>query len=175
MDMNRNQVVLRAFETEDIKELHRWFNDPVSIAMVGRIPLTYEQTVKQVEKKRHNGDLVLAIENEDKELIGWIFLQNIEYEHGRAGIGILLSPESRGRGYGLTAMRQMIEIGFNQLRLNKIYLTTRGINEHAVALYTKLGFIIEGQLRKHAFSDGQYYDTYFMGLLASDWTEKYQK
>ncbi|MCR8629985.1 GNAT family N-acetyltransferase [Paenibacillus radicis (ex Xue et al. 2023)] len=170
--MDQSQVILRAFENEDIRELHRWLNDPVSIAMVGRAPMTYEQTVKHVEKKRNNGDLVLAIENEEHKLIGWIFLQNIEYEHGRASIGILLSPEGRGQGYGLPAMQQMVEIGFNQLRLNKIYLTTRAINEQAVGLYKKIGFIIEGQLRKHAFSDGQYYDTYFMGLLASEWNVK---
>ncbi|TDF98960.1 N-acetyltransferase [Paenibacillus piri] len=164
------RVRLRAFEPEHIKELHRWLNDPVSIEMVGRTPLTYEQTVKHVEKKRQNGDLVLAIANEDDQLIGWIFLQHIEYEHGRAGIGILLSPEARGRGYGLSAMRQMVAIGFGQLRLNKIYLTTRGINEQAIGLYKKVGFVVEGQLRKHGYSGGQYYDTYFMGLLASEWS-----
>ena len=48
-------------------------------------------------------------------------------------------------------MKQMIDIGFKQLRLNKIYLTTRGVNEQAIRLYKKVGFIVEGELRKHAF------------------------
>ncbi|MEK1832623.1 GNAT family protein [Priestia megaterium] len=42
------------------------------------------------------------------------------------------------------AMEQMIDLGFKQLRLNKIYLTTRGINEQAIELYKKIGFITEG-------------------------------
>jgi diamine N-acetyltransferase len=109
------------------------------------------------------------VEDEDGQLAGWVFLQNIELEHGRAGIGILIAPESRGRGYANSAMRKAIDIGFKQLRLNKIYLTTRGINERAIRLYQKLGFIIEGKLRNHAYSDGHYYDTYFMGVLASEW------
>ncbi|SFL53337.1 Protein N-acetyltransferase, RimJ/RimL family [Paenibacillus sp. 1_12] len=167
--MNGSKVNLRAFESEDMKELHHWLNDADSIALVGRVPRTYEETVHHVEKKRKNGDLVLAIENEELELIGWTFLQNIEYEHGRASIGILIAPEYRGHGYAGMAMKKMIDIGFKQLRLNKIYLTTRGINERAIGLYQKTGFIIEGQLRNHAFSDGQYYDTYFMGILASEW------
>jgi RimJ/RimL family protein N-acetyltransferase len=133
--------------------------------------MTYEQTLQHVEKKRKNGDLVLAIENEEHQLVGWVFLQNIELEHGRASIGILLAPESRGRGFASSAMRKMIDIGFRQLRLNKIYLTTRGINEQAIRLYQKLGFVIEGQLRDHAYSDGRYYDTYFMGILASEWSD----
>jgi RimJ/RimL family protein N-acetyltransferase len=170
--MSNKQVTLHAFETENIKELHRWMNDSVSISMVGRTPLTYEQTVNHVEKKRQNGDLLLAIKNEEKRLIGWIFLQNIELEHGRASIGILLAPEARGQGYGKPAMEHMIDIGFKQLRLNKIYLTTRGVNEQAISLYKKIGFIVEGQLRKHAFFEGNFYDTYFMGVLASEWGGK---
>lgn len=170
--MENTQVYLNAFETDNINELHRWLNDPVSITMVGRTPLTYEQTVKHVENKQQNGDLLLAIRNNEKQLIGWIFLQDIELEHGRASIGILLAPEARGKGYGKTAIEQMIDIGFKQLRLNKIYLTTRGVNKQAISLYTKIGFIVEGQLREHAFVEGKFYDTYFMGILASEWCGK---
>lgn len=43
-------VNLRAFESEDMKELHRWFNDADSISMIGRVPRTYEETVQHVEK-----------------------------------------------------------------------------------------------------------------------------
>jgi diamine N-acetyltransferase len=169
MQVSSSDVNLRAFESEDMKELHRWLNDADSIFMIGRVPRTYEETEQHVEKKRKNGDLLLGIENEDLQLVGWIFLQNIEFEHGRASIGILIAPESRGRGYAGLAMRKMIDIGFKQLRLNKIYLTTRGINEQAIGLYRKTGFVIEGQLRNHAYSDGRYYDTFIMGILASEW------
>ncbi|MBP1964182.1 GNAT family N-acetyltransferase [Paenibacillus aceris] len=169
--MKKKQITLRPFETSDIKELHRWSNDPVSILMVGRIPQTFEQIAGQVEKKRRNADMLCAVVNEDHQLIGWVFLKDIEYEHGRAGIGILLAPEARGQGYGRIAMEAMIELGFNQLRLHKIYLTTRSMNEHAIALYKKIGFIVEGVLRKHAYVNGEYYDTYFMGLLESEWRQ----
>lgn len=170
--MSENTILLRAFEMEDIRALHRWMNDPDAIALIGRVPVTYEQTVGQVEKKRRNGDLLLTVTDEENRLHGWVFLQNIEPEHGRAGIGILLAPESRGQGFGEQAMSLAMDIGFNQLRLNKIYLTTRGINERAIALYRKLGFQVEGLLRKHAFTDGQYYDTYYMGILAKEWRDR---
>lgn len=167
--MKKQTISLRSFETKDIQELHRWMNDPVAIAMVGRTPLTYEQTAEHVEKKRKQGDLLLGIEDEDHTLVGWIFLQAIEYEHGRASLGILLAPEARGQGMGKQAISHILDIGFHQLRLNKIYLTTRSTNEQAYGLYKNIGFVIEGQLRNHAYLDGNYYDTYIMGLLASEW------
>ncbi|WP_166242971.1 GNAT family N-acetyltransferase [Paenibacillus turpanensis] len=169
--MDEKRIHLRAFESDDVKDLHRWTNDPVSLATVGRLPQTYEQMVKQVEKKRQNGDLLLAAVNNENELIGWVFLKDIDYEHGRAGIGILLAPEARGKGYGGIVMQKMLEIGFKRLRLHKIYLTTRGFNEQAISLYKKLGFVVEGTLRQHAYVDGQYFDTYFMGLLESEWRQ----
>ncbi|WP_427127843.1 GNAT family N-acetyltransferase (plasmid) [Priestia megaterium] len=137
--------------------------------MVGRTPLTYEEVVQEVEKKRMNDDLILGIETNEQVLVGWVFLKDIDYAHGRASIGILLSSAARGQGYGQIAMEQMIDLGFKQLRLNKIYLTTRGLNEQAIALYKKIGFVTEGILRNHAYVEGKYVDTYFMGILASEW------
>ncbi|WP_456318364.1 GNAT family N-acetyltransferase [Priestia megaterium] len=116
-----------------------------------------------------NDDLILGIETNEQVLVGWVFLKDIDYAHGRASIGILLSSEARGQGYGQIAMEQMIDLGFKQLRLNKIYLTTRGLNEQAIALYKKIGFVTEGILRNHAYVEGKYVDTYFMGILASEW------
>ncbi|TVY07864.1 GNAT family N-acetyltransferase [Paenibacillus cremeus] len=166
------RISLRAFERDDVRELHRWMNDPESLRLVGRAPVTYEEALRHYEKKKQSGDLVLAIVGEGKPLVGWIFLKDIEHEHGRAGIGILLAPESRGSGYGRLAMEQMIDLGFRQLRLHKIYLTTRSINERAIQLYTRLGFVTEGRLRQHAYVDGAYSDTLFMGLLSEEWHHK---
>ncbi len=166
-----SNVQLRAFEPEDSKELHRWMNDADAIRNTGHSPVSYEEACSHVEKKKASGDIVMAIELDNSQLAGWVFLQKLEYEHGRASIGILLAPEYRGQGIAPQAMSHMIDIGFKQLRLNKIYLTTRGFNEQAYRAYTKLGFVVEGTLRKHCFVDGQYYDTYMMGLLAEEWLQ----
>ncbi|GGM20762.1 N-acetyltransferase [Paraliobacillus quinghaiensis] len=162
------QLNLRAFEEFDIEKLHSWFNDTETLSMIGRTPMTYEETKQHVSKLRNEKTIIMCIENQEKQ-IGWTHLSNISHEHGRAEIGVLLAPEYRGKGYGEIAMESMIELGFNQLRLNKIFLTTRGINERAIALYKKIGFKVEGNLREHCFINGKYYDTIFMGLLFNEW------
>lgn len=163
------EVVLRAFEQGDLKQLHRWLNDPESILMVGRTPMTFVETEQYVQKMRNENALILGIENKEQDLVGWIHLTKLYYEHGRAEIGLLIAPESRGHGYGKYAMENMITLAFNQLRLNKVYLTTRGLNKRALGLYEKLGFTVEGTLRQHSFINGKYYDTLFMGVLADEW------
>jgi diamine N-acetyltransferase len=159
---------VRSIEDSDISAIHTWLNDKHSLFTVGRACLSYEEVQRDVAKKRLNGDRLFAFESQ-KQLVGWGHLGDIEHYHGRAKIGILLSPEHRGKGFGYMAMENMIEVGFQQLRLNRIYLTTRGFNEQAIKLYRKLGFILEGTLRNHCFVNGQYHDTLFMGLLANEW------
>lgn len=165
-------IVLRAFEKRDVLPLHRWMNDEESLVMIGRVPRTLEEVEKLVEKQRAMGDLLLAIENSEAHLSGWVFLTKIEHEHGRAEIGILLAPESRGQGIGEVAMNLMLNIAFNQLRLHRVYLTTRCINQRGIALYQKIGFSIEGRLREHAFVRGKHSDTMFMGILVNEWRER---
>ena len=166
------EIVLRAFEKRDIMPLHRWMNDEEALVMIGRVPRSLEEVEKLVEKQRCMGDLLLAIENSEHQLLGWVFLTKIEHEHGRAEIGILLAPESRGQGIGEIAMNLMLGIAFNQLRLHRVYLTTRSINQRGIALYQKIGFSIEGRLREHAFVRGKHSDTMFMGIIVHEWREK---
>ncbi len=142
-------VCLRAFEKSDLPYLHQWLNDLESIAMIGRLFYSLEETEIFVEKKRKSGDHLLAIKNSQSQPLGWVHLSKIEHEHGRAEIGILIAPEYRGQGIGRIGMELMLDVAFDQLRLHRVYLTTRAINQRGITLYQKIGFSIEGHLREH--------------------------
>jgi RimJ/RimL family protein N-acetyltransferase len=164
-----NDIYLCAFEKSYLPSLHQWMNDSESIAMIGRLFYTFEETEIFVEKKRNSGDYLLGIKNSLDQLLGWVHLSKIEPEHGRAEIGILVAPEYRGHGIGRIGMELMLEVAFDQLRLHRIYLTTRAINQRGISLYEKIGFSIEGHLREHTFIQGKFYDTIIMGILSQEW------
>ncbi|PXW89195.1 spermine/spermidine N-acetyltransferase [Streptohalobacillus salinus] len=163
------QVNLRPFESEDIEDLKAWYNDPVTLQMIGHTPKNTTELEAMVTAMRQTEAVILVIETRQGEKLGWIHLTSIHYKHGRAEIGIVLDTAHQGKGHGEAAMLQMLNIAFNQLRLNKVYLTTRGVNEKAKALYEKLGFHLEGTFKDHCYVDGKYYDTYFMSLFDADW------
>jgi len=167
--MDGPDLSLRAFEKSDLPFLHRWLNDEESFFMIGRCPMSMEEVERKVERQKSSGDLLLVLDNGSPEPVGWVHLSKIEHEHGRAEIGILLAPERRGKGLGKRGMSLMLDMAFYELRLHRVYLTTRSINKRGIALYQKLGFSIEGHLREHAFVHGHYYDTLFMGILANEW------
>ena len=62
----------------------------------------------------------------------------------------------------------VLNYGFNELGLNRIYLYTLNNNERARKVYKRNGFINEGILRKHYFCVGEYQDLQVMSILKDD-------
>ena len=44
-----------------------------------------------------------------------------------------------------------------------------GDNERAIRSYIASGFVEEGRLREHVYSNGQYVDAVYMGVLRGEW------
>lgn len=66
-------------------------------------------------------------------------------------------------------MPLVLEYGFFELGLNKIYLYTISNNERARKVYLRNGFVHEGVLRKHYFCNGDYQDLWVMSILKNEW------
>ena len=61
-----------------------------------------------------------------------------------------------------------MQYAFQQLNIRKILLTVYASNIGAIKVYEKLGFINEGTLRQHIWSNGTYIDKHYMGLFSSE-------
>lgn len=106
---------------------------------------------------------VALIEN---TVVGWCDITSLHrpvYEHsGVLGIGVI--AEYRGKGIGEALIRTAI----NQAKsrgLTRIELTVNENNSSAIALYKKLGFVIEGLKHKAVRIDGNYRNSICMALL----------
>ena len=117
--------------------------------------------------------IVRPIDNLDK-IIGIAFLNHIHpiYKTGEFGI-TLADPEYRGKGYGKDMLITLIKYGFDQLNLNRIWCEVYS-NNNSIYLYRKIGFKDEGILRQHVFKDGEYLDSYILGMLKNEYNEKYK-
>jgi ribosomal protein S18 acetylase RimI-like enzyme len=81
---------------------------------------------------------------------------------GRLGMGVLREYRRRGIGRRLveTTLRRAGRMG-----LERIELDVYGSNEPAIALYRKLGFVVEGVKKNARKLDGAYDDVLVMALL----------
>ncbi len=107
---------------------------------------------------------------EGDRLIGDIGLEGFQWSHGDAYVGISLGDRaSWGHGYGTDAMRIMMRYAFTELNLHRVTLNVFEYNPRASRSYEKVGFSLEGRVRKFLNRDGKRYDLVHMGILREEW------
>lgn len=90
----------------------------------------------KTEDKR---DLYYAM-MEKGRAIGYIGLKNISPITRKGEVGIIIDRAEMGKGYGREAMEKLLRVGFNELKLETVYLEVLPWNERAIKLYKKMGF-----------------------------------
>lgn len=81
---------------------------------------------------------------------------------GEFGISVLKDHWGNRIGYNL--LSHLIEWAKDNNIIKKINLEVREDNRNAIVLYKKLGFELEGTIRKNFFAEGRYYDSHIMGI-----------
>ncbi|GAG61146.1 unnamed protein product, partial [marine sediment metagenome] len=80
-------------------------------------------------------------------------------------MGWLIRKQNWGQGLATMSGRALCEYCFDNLKVRKIYLGAVAKNESAVHVYKKMGFKIEGILRKSFYLDKKYIDIIKMGMF----------
>ena len=87
---------------------------------------------------------------------------------GVLGLGMMILPEFRGRGGGRALVRAALEHAAG-CGAHKVELEVWPDNARAIALYTSVGFVVEGVRRDHYLRrDGTLRSSLLMALLVAD-------
>jgi len=167
-------VYLRALEIEDLDRTFTWHNDRELYRKIGPFRHVSRATDEEWLRKKQawsNQELNLAIcLTSNSQHIGNIYLRNIHWVDRHAELRIFIGDsDQRSKGYGQAAVRLLVEHAFQDLGLLRVYLFVLEDNRAAIRAYEKCGFVLEGSLRKHFFSGGEFKDCLMMGLLASEY------
>lgn len=123
---------------------------------------------KKLENPPAGMHRIVVVDTELERVLGLIALSTFSGRRAHAGgLGMFVHDDHQGQGLGTLLMEAVIELAERWLQLTRIELTVFTDNEHAIHLYKKFGFEVEGTHRKFAFRDGEYVDTLAMARLAS--------
>jgi RimJ/RimL family protein N-acetyltransferase len=152
---------LRKLIFDDAKYMMEYLNDEeISVNFrFTRASLSidnYKEFIKNSWSDKQN--IHFAIEDSDGEYAGTISLKNIDNLDKTAEYAIIIRKKYWGTGIAKEATSKMIEYGFNNLNLRKIYLNVLSTNERANKFYKKFGFNFEGTFKKHILINGKYVD-----------------
>ena len=164
-------VLLRAMEESDLERLHAFNNDiAVELAGGGDPPMPQSMARLQAEFSqrasgggRDNANFVIEVEG---EMIGMCALFNFDETAHTCELGITIGDKAYwGKGYGREVVALLVEYAFRYRNFRKVWLRVHGKNERAQKAYRAAGFVEEGRLKDHIWSDGAYDDLIMMGIF----------
>lgn len=109
------------------------------------------------------------IENSSGDVIGNGGFHNWEMTHERAELGYVLHEKFRGKGFMTEALQPIIDMGFQEMKLNRIEAFVSPDNFSSRKLITKMNFQLEGKLREHYKVNDKLHDSLVFGLLKSEY------
>jgi len=190
--MKQPEVIVRRATADDAPALVRIYSGQRALRGTLQIPFTSEEASRKRLAEAPEGTYPLVAEV-DGEVVGQLTLRtnpnSPRRRHaGSVGMAVRDDWQSRGvgtallaacvgmavrddwqsRGVGTALLAACVDLADNWLNLRRLELDVFVDNEAAIRLYTKFGFEIEGTLRRFAFRDGHYIDTYTMARLRGE-------
>ena len=111
---------------------------------------------------------LLVIEDRDGEVVGNLNTIECNRRCGTFKYGIAILRSHWRKGYAGEAIRLLLRYFFMELRYQKVTVHVYDFNEASIQLHKKLGFQVEGRLRRMIFTNGRYHDEIVLGLTADE-------
>ena len=174
-----DNVYLSPISLDDVEKYTEMVND-IKVS-VGLGYLSYTNIIDfESEKeflisvKKEKMFAVRLLENDN--LLGNVGFNSVDLLNRTATMGIMLGNSNYQRkGYGIEAVKLILDYGFSFLNLRNISLSVFEYNEAAYNLYKKAGFKEVGRLRKAVEIMGKTYDVIIMDMLKEEFQSVYIK
>ncbi|AIQ70862.1 GNAT family N-acetyltransferase [Paenibacillus graminis] len=174
MQLQTARLIIREFTYEDMDAVHAYASDPLVAKYMIWGPNSKEETrsyigltlewQSQIPRKDFEFAVVLK---ETDQLIGGCGIHISE--PGQGEIGYCFNPLFWRQGYTSEAAASLLEFGFEELNLHRIYATCRPENVGSAKVMQKLGMVYEGHLREHMWHKGRWHDSYQYSILKPEY------
>ena len=116
--------------------------------------------LKESKKKERGVVPFSIIPKANMEAVGIIDLYDIEKEDKKAKIGFWIGEEYRGKGFTSEAVKEVLQLAFKKLKLNKVSAEALKDNTASNHLLKKLGFRKVGIMEKEKIIHGKPLDCF---------------
>jgi putative acetyltransferase len=159
-------VTVRAFQMDDWRDVAELWQQPGVIWGTRQLPYqSLDDLRKRLENPPERMHRLVAVTG-DGRAIGVLALQVGSGRSAHAGhIGMMVHPDFHNQGVGSALMGAAVDLADKWLNLTRLDLQVYTDNAAAIHLYEKFGFEVEGTLRRFAFRDGAYADSFMMARV----------
>jgi RimJ/RimL family protein N-acetyltransferase len=170
------RLMLRDLIEEDWKSVHDYASNLEVVRYVDWGPNTEEESknfvqkalANQKETPRKNFTLAIVLKATDT-LIGGCGVYVVNPDNREGYIGYVLNCSFWGQGYATETAQALLNFGFSQLKLHRIFATCDHENIASAHVLEKIGMQKEGHFREHKWANGKWCDTLLYAILDYEW------
>jgi RimJ/RimL family protein N-acetyltransferase len=176
MELVTGRLILREFKENDWPAVLAYQSDPLYLRYyewTDRDPRAVQEFVhtflaQQKEQPRTRFQLAITLKPR-QQLIGTCGIRTQSASAREGDIGYELSPRHWGQGYATEAARAVLQFGFAELELHRIWSRCIADNVRSVRVLERLGMRLEGRLREKEYFKGRWWDTLLYAMLDHEW------
>ena len=168
------RLLLRQINNEDVNEIFILRSDERVMRYIDKSPAqslddAYEFLTRIAELEKNTEAVTWGIALKDElHLVGTICLWNIQKEHYRAEVGYNLLPDYWGKGIMQESIKEVIDYGFNVMKLHSIEANVNPDNAASIRLLERNKFKREAYYKENFYFNGKFLDTAIYSLLITD-------
>ena len=171
-----SKVFLREMEEKDWMDVHKYASNVTVCKYQPWGPNSEEESqdfvnqvlvdAKRVERTRF---VFSIVEKETGSMIGAGEFNIRDYQNKAGEIGYIVHPDYWGKGIATEAAKLLIDFGFDQLNLHRIYATCDPRNIASSKVLEKIGMVQEGRMREDLLIKDGWRDSFLYSILEKEW------
>ena len=169
------KVYLKAVEKDDLEQLKEWRNLPDFRKHFRE----YREINSEMQQKWFENTIIndkntimfSIFDSNTNKLIGCCGLCYINWVHRNADLSLYIGHDQSyidDTGFAEDACRVLLEYGFDELNLHKIWTEIYDFDDKKNNLYKKVGFKRDGVLRDHYFYNGAWSNSLILSILNTE-------
>lgn len=160
--IDTERLILSQLEENDIPSIVEFLQHRIFSDLTSNIPYPYTEDDAKFWLKmskdafENKTGFTFGIRNKEEQLIGAIGLH--DRDDDKAELGYWIGIPYWNKGYVTEAAKAIVNFGFEELELNKIYATHLIHNPASGKIMEKIGMEKEALLKQHVKHDNEYFD-----------------
>ncbi len=169
--LTSGDLVLRAFRDSDVADLLSVFDDE-DVARWSPGPHSEPEVIEWMRGRNDWSDRThasWAVSDTAGRVLGSVSMHKFDSDQRDCELGYWVAPWARRRGIAARAVRHVVDYGFTEMGLHRIYLFHAIENVASCGVAYAAGFRVEGELKlSYRYPDGTYHDEHLHAILAAE-------
>jgi len=163
---------LRDINKKDLEKIFRWRNqEHIRNVMFNNSKISWDEHVNWYTNLQENKNKLSKIFIIDEMAYGVLNINIIDKEANICSWGFYIGENNSIKGAGLLLGYTSLDFIFKELKIRKLCAEVIETNKISCNFHEKLGFKLDGTLRKHIKRTDRYEDIYIYSLFLEEWEE----